>query len=369
MNNSLLAATEKLPAGKTKTRNLNGISLQSEKDALRLYMDISPVIFLVLDKKGKVQLINKKGCEMLGCADENEIIGKSWFTHFAPPGKGKKYSRIFSRVIESNIDVESHGDREAPLIRKNGSASLIKWSYAVIRNGQGKPAGILCSGEDITDKKALEAKFLNAMLEGQELERKRLATELHDGLAVLLSTAKVNLGAIEAADGMSDKKKKKLLDNSIALLSTALSEIRTITLDLSPVVLQDFGLVSALKDLCQKLNRTHRLKLRLHSFGITKRLPPHFETALYRIAQELIHNAVKHSKGDKISLQLFRQGSTLTLMVEDNGTGFDIIGLFDHAGRGLKNIRSRVKNLHGFFHVDSSRGNGTVAVIEIPLKT
>lgn len=217
------------------------------------------------------------------------------------------------------------------------------------------------------DADDLETKFLNAMLEGQESERRRLAKDLHDGLAVLLSAAKVNLEAIQTGNKIPDKKSRKLIDNSLSLLNTALAEIRTITFDLSPVVLQDFGLVSALKDFCSKLNKSSRMKVGFRSAGIKKQLSPYLETGLYRIAQELIHNAVKHSNADTISVQLFRQGDTITLIVEDNGKGFDAKRLFDHDGRGLKNIRSRVKNLNGFFHVDSS-AKGTLAVIEIPAK-
>src|SRR5688572_20405606 len=127
--------------------------LQFGDDNLQQYLNAGPFIFLVLDADGKLRLINKKGCEILGYRDKNEIIGKNWFNNFAPSGKKNLYRKIFTRIIENDTDSVSRGYREGPVLRKDGKVSHVKWSYTIFYNEKGKPGGMICSGEDVSDKK------------------------------------------------------------------------------------------------------------------------------------------------------------------------------------------------------------------------
>ncbi len=339
-------------------------ALRNEKEMLRQYLDIAGVMFLVLDKKGNVQLISKKGCGILGYA-ENEIIGKNWFSHFLPQAEKKKITGFFKDVIEEKIEIPSK--YENLVLRKDGQTRIISWSSILLHDEKGDTAGTLSSGEDITERKEMEAKLLEALLNGQETERDRLARELHDGLGVTLSSAKAHLGALEPALNSMGEKRKAHLINSLALLDTAIHDIRSIISDLSPRILGEHGLEAAIEALCLQLDQTHKFSVKFYSSGMDERLSKPVEKTLYRIAQELVNNAVKYSKADTIMVQLIRHGSLLTLTVEDNGIGFDTKFLLAHDGRGFRNITSRVTHINGVFHIDSSIGNGTLASVEVQL--
>jgi two-component system NarL family sensor kinase len=101
--------------------------------------------------------------------------------------------------------------------------------------------------------------------------------------------------------------------------------------------------------------------------GLNDRLDENVETVVYRVLQELVNNVIKHAQATEITIQLIHEATELSIMVEDNGVGFDIHTLSDKAGIGLKNITSRIEYLNGHVHFDSSLGNGTTAMIEIPL--
>ena len=205
-----------------------------------------------------------------------------------------------------------------------------------------------------------------AIMEGQERERKRLAEELHDGLAPLLSTVKINLSALEPDIEKINTQKRKNFHNAKSLLDHSLNEIRTMSKDISPQVLETYGLVVAIRDLCEKINQAQEVELSFYTVGVTDRMPNSIEIGLYRAAQELINNALKYANAKKITLQLIRHEESVVLTIEDDGTGFDL-SLATKGGLGLKNIESRAELLNGIFIIDSSVGRGTSASIEIPL--
>lgn len=341
-------------------------ALKKEKEMLQQYLDIAGVMFLVLDKKGNVKLINKKGCEILGYA-ENEILGKNWLSNFLPDSVKKETTQLFNNIVTQRTEFPEK--YEHSILRKDGRQRIVTWNSLLLHDEKGNPAGILSSGEDITEQRMLERKMLDAVLQGQEEERERLARELHDGLGVTLSSVKANLGALEPAIDKIGEERKGYFLNSLSLLDEAIYDIRTIIADLSPRILEIRGLAAALKDLCHRIDQTHKFSMKFYSSGIEERerLSKPLEKTLYRIAQELINNAVKYSKASNITVQLIRHGNSLTLSVEDNGIGFDTNYLFAHDGRGFKNIATRARQINGVFHVDSTIGNGTLASVEVLL--
>ena len=124
-----------------------------------------------------------------------------------------------------------------------------------------------------------------------------------------------------------------------------MKEVRTISHNLLPPSLKDFGLTIALEDLCHKIEQSGQ-NITFSSFQMNERIELVLELGLYRIAQELINNAIKHANASEIHVQLINHGDMLMLMVEDNGTGFSVKEV-DEKGIGLRNIGSRVKSLKG----------------------
>jgi PAS domain S-box-containing protein/putative nucleotidyltransferase with HDIG domain len=127
--------------------------LQKERDKAKTYLDIAGVMFIALDNKGKVTLVNKKGCEILGC-EEKEIFGKNWFDNFLPKRITKEVKTVFNKLIRNNVAFIEY--YENPVVTKNGGEKIIAWHNTVLKDNDGNIIGSLSSGEDITNRKQSE---------------------------------------------------------------------------------------------------------------------------------------------------------------------------------------------------------------------
>ncbi len=208
-------------------------------------------------------------------------------------------------------------------------------------------------------------KGLGAVIYAQEEERKRLAKELHDGIAQTLGMLKFAFSGFRDLFNPSSHEYTEYT-TILNQLEEANQEIRNVSHQMMPRALEELGLVAALSDLAEKTGKYSDFEIEYEVFGIDQdeRFSQSIEISLYRIAQELINNVLKHSKATKASVSLRKTKTFLVLTCEDNGTGNTII---DNQGIGLMNIRSRAENINGSFHIESSGGIGTSATIRIPL--
>ena len=205
-----------------------------------------------------------------------------------------------------------------------------------------------------------QVQTLHAMIRGQEDERKRIASDLHDSLGSLLSTIKLHVRA-----ALSTDKPAVVREDVNRMLDHASEEVRRISHHMMPDVLQ-FGLGPALTDLAQDLNQAHETEVRCQVIG---QEPEDFgedrKIMLYRIAQEGVQNALKHSTPRQILMQLSWLDDQAQLTIEDDGEGFDVRNA--SGGLGLRSMRSRTDFLEGQLHIDSSPGDGTVIEVQIPI--
>ncbi|WP_224995733.1 tetratricopeptide repeat protein [Cesiribacter sp. SM1] len=213
--------------------------------------------------------------------------------------------------------------------------------------------------------KEQEIKSINAMLEGQDRERKRIAEDLHDRLGSTLSAVKLHLHALDG--GIKQDAPLLLYQRVNGLLDKAVTEVRDIAHNMVSGVLTKFGLVAALQDLKETIEATNQVRVEIMVHNLDERLEGHVEIHLYRIIQELVSNILKHAKATEIIIQLNKHNHELLLMVEDNGVGFNPGAASLKKGMGLRNIESRVSSLGGSLSIDSGRGGGTTTTIEIPV--
>ncbi|MBC7865681.1 MAG: tetratricopeptide repeat protein [Bacteroidia bacterium] len=206
-----------------------------------------------------------------------------------------------------------------------------------------------------------------AIIEAEEKERRRIARDLHDGVGQMLSAAKLNLSNLEGYLKNGPQNQWDMIKNSIELVDDSVREVRQVSHNLMPNALIQFGLVRAVRDFISKISSSETLKIDLEIIGLNERLEPTTETVLYRVLQELVNNVIKHSEANHLSIQVIRHDKELTVMLEDNGKGFDTILVTEAKGIGLANIISRINFLNGNVNFDSSPGRGTTVTIEIPL--
>ena len=215
------------------------------------------------------------------------------------------------------------------------------------------------------DRVRTERKVLNAVINTEENEKKRFAKDLHDGLGPILSTVKMSLSTLD--DRISDPTGLAILNNTNHLVNEAISTIKDISNNMSPHILTNFGLVSAINTFISKINQTGTVDIDFKSDMENKRLENDKEVVLYRAVCELINNSVRHSGASRIEIELNKHEKFVTLQFNDNGRGFDMSTLRseDSKGMGLSNIETRVKTVGGVFILESNPGKGTSALIKI----
>ncbi len=203
---------------------------------------------------------------------------------------------------------------------------------------------------------------LKARLEGEELERKRIAGELHDGVGGILSAAKMNLSSIDPA--LHDNSPEYI--RSVGLLDEAYKELRQTAHNLSPHLLKSKGLVESTFIYCQKATSAKGIELKFQHHGALNQLDESVTLTIYRIIQELVQNIIKHSRATSAMIQISLQDDELHIAVEDNGTG--MLNKDLNEGMGLGNIRDRVNAMNGEVEIDTQDHEGTAVYIHFSAK-
>jgi signal transduction histidine kinase len=202
------------------------------------------------------------------------------------------------------------------------------------------------------EKKLLAAK---SILEGQEEERKRIARELHDGLGVLLSSAKMHFTSIRN----KLPEVNHTLEKATKLLEEASSDVRRISHNMMPGLLTKYGLYEAVEDLFEQIDEMEDMHAEIKIEGDQSRMKENIEIMLYRILQEMVNNTLKHAEAKNIALDILIYPNKLNIKYSDDGKGFDYINILGSKSMGLSSLQSRIKLLGGEMSCRSSPGQGT----------
>jgi two-component system, NarL family, sensor kinase len=209
-----------------------------------------------------------------------------------------------------------------------------------------------------------QQKMLQAALESQEKERSRLASDLHDSVGAMLSTIRLTLHpVVKAGNGQPLDQTKQLLDETI-------ETVRRISRDLLPAGLEKFGLTHAIQELCERINSSDIVTVQFSENGNVIEMDKKREVLVYRIIQEMLNNAIRHSKASLLKIQLMWT-DTLQLVIQDNGEGFDYEGFktrqaSSKAGLGLYSIETRVQLLGAKLKYDTVFPSGSQFTVKIP---
>lgn len=211
-----------------------------------------------------------------------------------------------------------------------------------------------------------EMKKIDDLLEFQENERNRIASDLHDRLGSILGAVKLNFSSMEAEIKRIEQQNIEQYGIVKDLIDQAATEVRKIAHDMASGVLTKFGLVPAVRDLKKVLEASGKITINIHEFGMDERLSSHQEITVYRIIQELVSNALKHARAKNIDIHFTKSEYMFSVIVEDDGVGFAQSD-GGKKGIGLANIEKRANELGGSFTIDSSPKSGTTAIFELVL--
>lgn len=211
-------------------------------------------------------------------------------------------------------------------------------------------------------RKLTNKRILTAVLRTEEKFRSRYSRELHDGMGPLLSSAKMSMSVL--AKRAEDEENRELIASTSAVIDEAIRSLREISNNLSPQVLNDFGLVRGISNFINKNPQLRTIEMRFDTNLRKERFDHDIEVILYRVICELINNSLKHSGCTKIELDLQLVYDRIYLTYSDNGRGFDTQAVADY-GMGMSNLTSRIHSLGGTIEITSQPNKGMAASIVV----
>lgn len=208
-----------------------------------------------------------------------------------------------------------------------------------------------------------KTKRFNALIDGQEMERQRLSRDLHDGLGQSILAVKIKL---EQTKNSNQEKNQQIISETQDLLKSTIQEIRHISNDLMPPVLEAFGIEYGLKNLCKETSANTSINIDFICENIPELVEKRIQIYIYRISQEAINNIAKHSTASNATLKLSFNSDGIYLTIADNGKGFDLNNN-NPSGNGILNMKQRVELLNGECTIHSTPQKGTLITIKIPV--
>jgi two-component system sensor histidine kinase NreB len=298
---------------------------------------------------------------------------------YSDSDEGQKYflNRTTAAIItDTLVDLFTPGaNMTAYQAAKNGSdprrlAVPEAPSACLVCNNTGFVTGVLGDLEDLlseSNRYQLKLQALSSeVIAAQEAERKRISRELHDDTAQALTSLLVRLRLLErtARDAGVSENVEELRE----LTSNALENVRRLAMDLRPAALDDLGLAPALESFVERFSERWQIDAGFEVRGLKSRLPPEIELALYRVAQEALNNVAKHSGASRVEVRLTRSRREVTLVVRDDGRGFDgeRVRHGPEGGLGLFGIGERLSLVGGTVEVDTGPAKGTTVTVRVP---
>ncbi|MCR9293472.1 MAG: histidine kinase [bacterium] len=207
------------------------------------------------------------------------------------------------------------------------------------------------------------------LLSAQEDERRRLARELHDDLTQRLAAAAIAAGKLEhqAASSNASPESLKQLKHLKQDLINISQDVHRVSRQIHPAILDDLGLADALRSECDRLSKSKQIQVKVRCGELPEKIPMNTAVCLYRIAQESLWNAVKHSQADQVELTLSADEETIHLEVRDSGVGFGTLESDGKFGLGLESMRERIRLVNGRLEIKTAPGQGTVVAVDVPI--
>jgi PAS domain S-box-containing protein len=384
---SFIRTAQGKPAGIVLTlRDITELraAYQAVEESERRYRELVETansIIMRITPEHDILFFNEYGGKFFGYR-EGEVLGRNVIGTIVPPldSDGHDMQAMLQAITE---DPEAHAINENENICKDGRRVWVHWSNRAVRDEQGRVTEILCVGTDITKRKRLEAdqmryrqqlqRLSERLASVEENERRRISTQIHDTVIQTLSLSVIRMAALRkglADAGFADYGTDV---NAIrGMLEEAITESRALMAELTPPLLYELGLGPAIQHMVEQLQKKHETAILLRDSGQAKPVDKAIDGFLFRAIRELTFNALKHAGPCSITINLSWQEDRLQICVEDNGRGFEAPA--DHrfvfhqqGGFGLFTIAERVKSAGGRFAVSSRPGEGTRAILSVPL--
>ena len=333
--------------------------------------EVSPVGIFHTDEKGSTTYVNPRWCQISGMTYE-AAMGNGWFDAVHEEDKDKLRRGWEEATSKKEVSVS-----EYRFVRPNGSIAWVIGQAIPERDTEGNIVGYVGTTTDITERKKYEKELeetseklrqLTAhLLNIREEERKRIGREIHDELGQQLTAIKMDVSWIAKKTDPANEAFKTKLQNVIGLLDGGNQSIRRILNELRPVILDDYGLVEALKWQAQQFSSNTGVPVDFRTSESQIRVAEEITTCVFRVFQEALTNITRYAKASKVMVSLDVDNESILLNIEDNGTGFDTESSKTKKSFGILGMKERVFSLNGSFNLVSAPGKGTRITINLPI--
>jgi PAS domain S-box-containing protein len=349
----------------TEARRAQKALRESEERYRELFENSKDAIY-VHDMSGQYTSVNR-AAEKLSGYTRHELIGRHFSSLVSP-----EYARHVREQLCRKLQASGETTYEVELITKQGERLPVEVSSRLIVEN-GVAVGVQGCLHDISERKrAHEASrtYSRRLLEAQEAERRRISLELHDQVGQILTAVKMNLHALRKA--YNSPEVLTSIEENLNVIDEAVDQVRDLSVDLRPLLLDDFGLVVAVRWYLdrQAKNSGVAVEFASHSLHDDDRFPAALETACFRIVQEGVTNIIRHARATRLSVVLERSGSELLLVIGDNGSGFDVKEMRSASGAptlGLRGMEERAQAVGGTLTIDSTPSLGTQICASFPV--
>jgi PAS domain S-box-containing protein len=329
--------------------------LTAARDRYSNLYDFAPVGYVTLTPEGVILEANLTAAQLLG-TERSRLIGTLLLQYITPKAHDTLFHHLHQLRAEGGPYI-----CEVSMPQQAGPLTLQLESIAV-PNEKGSPTRYQTILSDVTARKQTEValqRLSRQLLEVQENERRHLARDLHDEIGQLLTALRLNLRQAQA----EPQSNAALLTISVELVDQLIAQIRRLSLDLRPPILDDFGLIAALRGYVKRLTQGTNIEVQFSTNISEPRPHPLLETTCFRVAQEALTNVVRHAHAHSVHMDIRHEGDTLSLSIRDDGEGFDYQAAHTRASRGrsmgLLSMEERVRLAGGVFILVSTPGQGT----------
>ncbi|HEX7904174.1 MAG TPA: PAS domain S-box protein [Chitinophagaceae bacterium] len=345
-------------------------ALKESENYLRTIIQTEPECIKLLNKKGELEEMNPAGLAMIEANSLEEIKGNSILGLINEP-----YRDAFTQLTE---DVFA-GKSGQLIFQVTGFKGTQRWleTHAVpLKDANGKIISLLGVTRDITERKKTEEElsntneelhYLSSHLQNvREEERMQIARDIHDELGQQLTGLKLEMSHLIKKMNITDKLLQQKAEGIISLIDDTVNSVRTISTNLRPSILDDIGLIAALEWLSEEIDKRSGIQIKFEATMPEPDLPTATATALFRIYQEALTNAVRHSEARHINASLSKKDNNIILVIKDDGLGFDTSMKDNKKAVGLMGMKERIFILNGHYELNSALGKGTQIKISIP---